>query len=227
MAEAGQRPMAESDGAGVLLGITGGVGSGKSTFARLLSGIASWPVLDGDRLGHEALLPGAEPAGRVVARFGRGILNPDGSIDRGALARAVFAREDALRDLNRITHPWILDRIEEEVVALREQARADIIVLDAAVLPLWLHTLRRRHRLWVVVIVAPLLQRLARLSGRGLSRPEALERMRRQASVLGPPRRSEWIVENGGTSAELESAARKVARQVQAARGSRKIEEDE
>jgi dephospho-CoA kinase len=208
----------EGDPRPILLGLTGGMGTGKTTLGRLLSRSRGWPLVDADALGHEALQPGTDVAARVEKRFGSGILRTDGSIDRGRLGRVVFGNERALRDLNSLTHPWILKRIAEEVLALRSKDHADIILLDAAVLNLWLKSLREGRRLWVVLVAAPLFARLARVKQRGLSTHDALARMRRQETTVGLSPRSCWTVVNGGSLGDLEAAAEDLAGRIEAAR---------
>lgn len=194
-----------------LLGVLGGIGAGKSEFCRLLRESAGWPVLDADAFGHEALAAGSPILAPLLRRFGPGILQEGGAIDRGALARIVFADAAALASLNALTHPFILRRIEESAAALRREGGAPIIVLDAALLADW----REQLPLALVVLVtSPLWQRLERLRDRGVSRAEALRRMRRQGPEWARRRVAHWIVRNQGTREDLRRAAAELASDV-------------
>ena len=95
----------------VIIGLTGGIGSGKSTVAALLAERGA-RVIDADRIGHEAYLPGTPGWDQIVAAFGRDVVAADGTIDRAALGRRVFADREALETLNRIVHPLIAQEIQ-------------------------------------------------------------------------------------------------------------------
>lgn len=195
----------EARGQTRLLGITGGIGTGKSTLARILATEFGPPLLDGDALGHEALLPGSTVFEAVLARFGEDLLGPDGRISRPELARIVFADPAALADLEAITHPWILERIETRRRALSASGYAGIILLDAALLLDWVEELAPDA---IVVVTAPREHRLARLGRRGLDEAEARRRMEHQRSEQEWTPRADWIVENDGDVDDLARKAR-------------------
>jgi dephospho-CoA kinase len=190
-------------GGPILLGVTGGMGTGKTTLCRFLAQAEGWPILEADRCGHEVLSSVPEVASRVIERFGRGIVGADGSIDRARLGHIVFSDAQALRDLNRLVHPWILDRIESQAEALRAAGVADIILLDAALLANWVGWMQRRWVIWTVVVATPILLRLQRLAGKGLARREAISRMRVQTIMIASPPRTRWAVVNKGSLDEL------------------------
>ncbi len=197
-----------------LLGITGGIGTGKSTLCGLLSRREGWPVIDADRIGHEALRPGSELLPALRSRFGEETLGPDGTIRRDLLATVVFADPTALAALNEIVHPWIVHRILADARALRASASADIILVDAALLLDWLG---RFHPDAIAAVVAPLRVRLRRLEHKGMARKEALRRIRSQSRGIGE--QVDWIIENGGTVEELDQRARVLALEVKKRRG--------
>ena len=191
-----------SDGAGVpvlAVGLTGGIGTGKSTVAELLVEHGA-TLVDADQIAREVVEPG-RPAHRALAeRFGTGILAADGSLDRPALAARVFGDPGALADLNAITHP----AIGAEMLARREAAaaRGGIVVLDVPLL-------RDEHRevldLAVVVVVdAPPEVAVERLVGqRGMDRADAEARV---AAQIDRPTRlagADVVVDNTGTLADL------------------------
>ncbi len=115
-----------------VIGLLGGVGSGKSTaaeeFARL--GCA---VIDADRVGHDVLGEG-EVIESLLSRWGRGVLRPDGQVDRSAVAEIVFGSEKELAFLNGVTHPRIARRIAQRIEALQGEEEVPAVVLDAAVM---------------------------------------------------------------------------------------------
>lgn len=115
----------------ITLGITGGIGAGKSETARYLSGLGI-PVLDTDQVAREVVMPGRPGLAEVVSAFGEGILDAQGHLDRGELARRVFQSDSARARLEGILHPRIHDAWE---AWLRDQA-ADCLPLAAVVIPL-------------------------------------------------------------------------------------------
>jgi dephospho-CoA kinase len=198
-----------------LVGITGGIGTGKSTLSRMCAEANAWPLLDADRYGHDGLMPGSPLLPELRARFGREVFAEDGGIDRPRLAERVFGDPTALADLNRVARPWIIERVRRELGALRARGYDDIILLDAALLIDWLDQLQPR---WIVVVVAPVTQRLARLTAKGMSRGMALRRIRSQRGETGRLERADWVVENRGTLAELEAESVRLADRIRVRR---------
>jgi len=113
-----------------IIGLTGGIGSGKSTVARFLAELGA-VVIDLDRVGHEALKPEGKAWQQVVNAFGTGILAPDGEIDRSRLGDIVFKDRHALLRLNRIIHP-VIDGIVAENIAEYRRKGVKVVVLEAA-----------------------------------------------------------------------------------------------
>lgn len=106
-----------------IYGLTGNIGSGKSTVALMLRELGAFTV-DADEVSREIVRPGEPALAAIAARFGRGILRPDGSLDREKLAGIAFSDDRARKDLNAITHPRILERIREKISALGEDVTA-------------------------------------------------------------------------------------------------------
>jgi dephospho-CoA kinase len=115
-----------------VLGLTGGIGSGKSAVARMLAELGA-EIVDADRLAREVDAPGSERLAEIVSRFGSAVLDPRGELDRRALGRIVFNDEEARRDLNRIVHPRVAARTAEEIQA-RTSRGAKVVVYDIPLL---------------------------------------------------------------------------------------------
>src|SRR5437667_9786992 len=116
-----------------VIGLTGGIGSGKSTVARILADLGAH-VIDADRIGHEVYRPGTEGHASVVATFGPGVVAADGSIDRRALGAIVFREPAALARLNALVHPLITAEIQRRLAAGRADPGTPPIVIEAAIL---------------------------------------------------------------------------------------------
>jgi dephospho-CoA kinase len=159
----------------VLVGLTGGIASGKSTVARMLAELGA-QVVDADALAREVLEPRTPGLAAVVDRFGTGVLSADGALDRAALAGVVFADEAARRDLEAIVHPAVGERFAAVVAAA---GAGSVVVHDV---PLLVENgLAPRYDL-VVVADAPSDVRLERAVARGLSREQASARIAAQAT---------------------------------------------
>jgi dephospho-CoA kinase len=116
----------------IVIGLTGGIGTGKSEVTSVLAGLGA-SVIDADVVGHEVYRKGTEGHSAVIDRFGPGVVGADGEIDRAALGRLVFGDPRALARLNSLVHPRIRKVVSERLGALRE-AGAEVAVLEAAVL---------------------------------------------------------------------------------------------
>jgi dephospho-CoA kinase len=184
----------------VVVGLTGGIGSGKSTVASALAERGA-VVVDADRIARSLLEPGGGAFSAVVERFGPGVLAPDGTIDRSRLAEVVFADADALGELNRLTHPLIGAEIGRRLEQAREES-ARVVVLDV---PLLVEGGRERYPVDVVVVVdapeAVVLERLE--AGRGMDPDAARARMARQATREQRMAVADVVLDNGGDKAAL------------------------
>jgi len=183
----------------LLVGLTGGIGSGKSTVARLLAERGA-VVVDADAIARDVVEPGTPGFDAVVDRFGFDVIAPDGSLDRAALADIVFHDEAARLDLNAITHPLV----GEEMTRRMGEAPPDaVVVLDV---PLLAESTRRIYDV-VVVVEAPVDVRLDRLEGRGVDRDDATARIAAQATDEERRAVADVVLDNGG---DLESLERQV-----------------
>ncbi len=116
-----------------VIGLTGGIGSGKSTVARILAELGA-EVINADLVGHEVYRPGTPGFEQVTAAFGRDVVGEDGMVDRRKLGGIVFASPAALAELNRIVHPLIAEAVRQRIEHRRSEGSETPIVLEAAVL---------------------------------------------------------------------------------------------
>lgn len=183
------------------VGLTGGIGSGKSTVSRLLADRGA-VVVDADVIARAVVAPDGPAYGGVVARFGPGVLAPDGTLDRPALAAVVFADPAALADLNSLTHPAVGAVIQAR---LDEEAGTDHIVV--LVVPLLVETRRDRYPVAAVVVVdTPPEVALHRLvAQRGMGEGEARARMGAQASPAERRAGADLVIDNSADLAHLEA----------------------
>lgn len=187
------------------IGLTGGIGSGKSTVAAILADLGA-TVIHADTVGHEVYLPHSEGWRRVVDAFGRGILAADETIDRKQLGAVVFARPEALKQLNAIVHPLISEEIQRRIAAHRAAGLAGPIVVEAAVLieANWLPLV---DEVWLVVASKPaVVDRLG--AQRGLSAEEAGKRIAAQMSDAERRGFADVVIENNGALDDLTAQVR-------------------
>ena len=184
----------------LLVGLTGGIGSGKSTVARMLEERGA-VVFDADLLAREAVEPGTPGHAAVIERFGADVLAPGGELDREALASIVFADPSARRDLEQIVHPEVRRLFAEGSEAYHDTDR--IVVFSAPLLvESGMHT---AFEILVVVsaTVATQIERLMRQ--RGMSEAAIRARIDAQAPLEDKAAVADFLVDNEGTLAELQS----------------------
>lgn len=181
------------------VGLTGGIGSGKSwVSARLASHGAV--LVDADLLAREVVAAGSPGFERVVARFGPQVVGPDGRLDRQALGRRVFADAADLADLNAIVHPLVGERAST-LIEQAELAGVRVVVHDV---PLLVENGLANSYDVVVVVDAPVEVQLARLVGdRGMSRADALARIAQQSTRDVRLAAADEVLNNGGSLDEL------------------------
>lgn len=183
----------------IKVGLTGGIGSGKSEVARLLAGHGA-VVIDADALAREAVAPGSAGLAKVVEEFGTDVLNADGSLDRSKLAQVVFADSERLATLNAIIHPFVRRRSAE----IEAAAPADAVVVEDVPL-LVENNLEGRYDVVVVVDASPETQ-VGRLTlVRGMSEPDALARMSAQVTREQRAAVADVIINNDGDLGALQT----------------------
>lgn len=196
----------------VLVGLTGGIGSGKSTVSALLARRGA-AVIDADAITRELQAPGQPVLAAIVEHFGPDVLATDGALDREALADVVFSDANALAALNAIVHPAVGAEIARRLAA--GTGSDDVVILDV---PLLVESDRDDHDLaaLVVVDVDPeiALDRLVRQ--RGMRADDARARMARQATRHERLARADIVIDNSGDLSALEQRIDEVWPQLQA-----------
>ena len=205
-----------------VLGLTGNIGSGKSTVGRLLTA-AGVPVIDADLIAREVVEPGTPALAEIGARF-PGVIGPGGRLDRKALAARVFGNGEERAALNRITHP----RIEQEVMARLAQLRrggAPLAVYEAALL------VENGHytchppesgsgREGLIVVTVPVEEEVRRVLARdGGTEEQVRARIAAQLPQEEKARLATWVIDNRGTIAELEVKVARLLAELRAAPG--------
>lgn len=189
----------------LLVGLTGGIGTGKSTVARMLERRGA-VVFDADVLAREAVEPGTPGHAAVIERFGADVLAPGGELDREALASIVFADPAARRDLEAIVHPEVRRLFAEGAETYRDTAR--IVVFSA---PLLVETGMHTAFDVLIVVSAPTEAQVERLMReRGMSEEAILARIAAQAPPEAKAEAADILVENEGTLEELEAHVERI-----------------
>lgn len=194
------------------VGLTGGVASGKSTVAAMLSSYGAF-VVDADRLVHEITSPGREEFGRVVSRFGSDVLDDAGEIDRGRLGQIVFADSEARQALEKILHPGVRAEAVRRFDEAAREMKVRIGVFDAALL-VETGAYRDYHRL-IVVRCSPATQ-IARLRDRnGLSREQAEARLAAQAPLEHKLAVADYVIDTEGSLEHTREQTARIFEQLQ------------
>ncbi|MGO9874270.1 MAG: dephospho-CoA kinase [Acidimicrobiia bacterium] len=180
-----------------MVGLTGGIGSGKSTVARMLADRGA-VVVDADAIAREVVEPGTPALAALVEAFGPEILLADGSLDRPALASRAFVTDTERKRLEAITFPAIGEEFLRQVAA----ASADAIVVHDV--PLLVESTRGYDYGAVIVVESPRELRLQRLAARGVDRVDAERRMALQATDEERRAVATWLVDNSADLAHLE-----------------------
>lgn len=182
----------------LIIGLTGGIASGKSTVSRMLRELGA-PVVDADAIVHELQLPGTPVTAAIVAEFGAGVLRPDGSLDRAALGALVFTDPVRRRALEAIVHPAVRTRMWDEVERYR-RAGGPAVVLD---IPLLLEGGLERtvDQVWLVYVDRAT-QRARLIARDGMDAGQADLRIAAQMDLEEKRRRASVIIDNRGSEAE-------------------------
>ena len=182
----------------ILVGLTGGIGSGKSTVSEMLAARGA-EIVDADVITRDVQRPGSPVIDKIVERFGDSVVDSHGALIRPALAEIVFSDADALRDLNGIVHPAVAKEMNRRV----EDARptGTILVLD---IPLLTENPRKRLQGKIVVDVPPDVQVERLVRYRGFSEDDARARISKQASREERLKDADFVVDNSGDVEDLD-----------------------
>ena len=180
-------------------GLTGGIGSGKSTVAKALGGLGA-VLLDADQIVRELMGPAGKGAAKVRESFGEAYIAPDGSIDRKALAALVFADQASRKRLESLIHPLVISLRREKLAFIRVEKGEDSVVVSEASLIFEAGT--RDEFDGVILVTAPVEVRRQRLLAAGWAPGEIDGRMTSQWPDSAKAPLADWIVDNGGPAGE-------------------------
>jgi len=181
----------------ILVGLTGGIGSGKSTVSGLLQARGA-VIIDADAIVREVQQPGSPVLVELAQKFGPDVLAQDGSLDRQAVANIVFADPDALKSLNAIVHPAVGREMNERMIAQR--ASNNVVILD---IPLLTENPREGLQGRIVVDIPVELQVQRLTSFRGFDEADARARISRQATRQERLDKADFVVDNSGGLEDL------------------------
>ncbi len=176
----------------IVIGVTGGLGTGKSTVARMFGELGA-VVLDADRVAHEVMEPKRLAWRRLVKAFGTKVLNEDRTINRKQLAARVFRDAEARRKLEAIIHPPVLRRIKQQLHRLTRNRRVRVVVLDV---PLLVETNSQSLVDTLIVVTAPPAVQRERLLARGFSTDEITQRTQAQWELSAKVALADAVVDN-------------------------------
>ncbi|MFC1981882.1 dephospho-CoA kinase [Chloroflexota bacterium] len=184
-----------------VIGLTGGIGSGKSTVSQCLAELGA-VIIDADKVGHEAFKPDTEAWREVVATFGNQVLTTGGEVDRKKLGEIVFNDPESLSQLNRIMHPRMHEMMKARIEEYQRQ-RVDVVVLEAAILieANWTPLV---DEVWVTVAPeATVVERVKKQ--RGLAEEQILTRIRSQLSTEERTSHADTVINNDNDLDELKT----------------------
>jgi len=184
----------------LVVGLTGGIATGKSTVARFLSQYGA-AVIDADEISREIIVPETRVFKEIVNQFGSEILSQDGTIDRTKLGRIVFSDLAKLKILNEITHPPVIKIIKSKLKEFKKRQDQKIVVIDV---PLLIEAGLRPLVDFLVVVTAQEKTQIKRLQERGLTLSEAKKRIKAQMPLSEKAKLADYVIENDGALEELE-----------------------
>ena len=191
----------------LLVGLTGGIATGKSTVSALLRQLGC-EIIDADLLAREVVEPGQPALTQIVTEFGRDVVTATGELDRKKLGAIVFANPERRRRLEAITHPAIRDRFLARLDELAEQGFVGLVVFDAAVM---IESCNYKNMDRLVVVVTDEATQMARLRGRdGTDVPENQRKISSQMPLADKARLADYVIDNSGTREATAEQVRRV-----------------
>jgi dephospho-CoA kinase len=190
----------------LLVGLTGGIATGKSTVSEILRGLGAI-VLDADVLAREVVEPGQPALEAIVREFGREVLQPDGRLDRKRLAAIVFAAPERRKKLEAITHPAIRDRFVARLAELERQGFDGLVFWDA---PVMIETGGHKAMERLVVVITDGATQRARAVSRDGDAADVERRIANQMPLEDKARLADYVIDNSGDRAATEARTREV-----------------
>lgn len=188
----------------MIIGLTGGIASGKSTIAKMLVERGAL-LVDADQVAREVVLPGESALEAIASLFGQAVLLPDGSLNRKALGEIVFQDKASLAQLEAITHPAIRASMQHRIHTYEEKYPERLIVADV---PLLYETKQQHLYKGVMVVYVPEEIQIARLMERSsFTKSEAERRVSLQMNIEQKRELANWVIDNSGT---LEETSRQI-----------------
>ena len=189
------------------VGLTGGIGTGKSSVSSLFNDWGAY-IFDADSVAKDILNYDNTAQGEIIAEFGTDILNKEGSIEKGKLARIAFQDEDHQLRLNAIIHPYVFRKIDSSFEKILEEGKHDIFCVDAALI---YESGADTHMDYVVVVTSHLRLRTERVMERGsLTRDEFLRRLELQWPDEDKVHMADYVIHNNGTKEDLIFESKKI-----------------
>ena len=190
---------------GIVAGLTGGIGTGKSTVSAIFRRLGAY-IIDADELARKSVSKGTPAWKRVKDIFGEDALNPDGTINRNRLGEIVFEDEQKRKRLEEIVHPEVFKQIERQKEEILKEERDAIIICD---IPLLIESGYHRKFDKVILIYAGEKEQLSRLADK-FSPEDALKRIRSQMPLNEKKRYADYIIDNSGPIEETEIQCRRI-----------------
>ncbi len=190
---------------GLILGVTGGIGCGKSEVGRCLARLG-WAVVDTDAMAHAAIEPTGPAYTAVIERFGESIRDADGRINRRRLGERVFGDPAEREALNAIVHPPVRQAWRAWADGIRRKQ-----IAGAVIIPLLFEVGAERDMDTVLCVVTAMDQALVRLAARGMTEQQARQRMAAQWPIERKREHADYVIENNGSLEDLMTSTRQVA----------------
>ncbi|CAI6077869.1 dephospho-CoA kinase [Cohnella sp. JJ-181] len=184
------------------IGLTGGIATGKSTVARMLVARGA-ALVDADRIAREIVEPGQAPLAQIAERFGAGVIQEDGTLNRRILGAIVFADAHERKALEAITHPAIRELMRERIAALETERPDRLVVADIPLL--YESGLQHLYQGVMVAYVPRDVQRTRLIERDGLAPEEADKRIGAQMDIEQKRQLADYVIDNSGTLADTEA----------------------
>ncbi|MDQ0114262.1 dephospho-CoA kinase [Paenibacillus harenae] len=185
----------------MIIGLTGGIASGKSTIAKLLADRGAL-LVDADQVAREVVQPGEPALEAIASSFGQAILQEDGTLNRSALGAIVFHDKASLAKLESITHPAIRQRMQHRIHTYADENPNALVVADV---PLLYETNQQALYEGIMVVYVPEAVQITRLMERNtMDEAEAKRRISLQMDIEEKRRRADWVIDNSGSLVETE-----------------------